>query len=276
MKFKGYKRSRSGRRSHRSARRMGRPRHHSTKASTPARDTPRSYFTKVPPQPTACGHSPCHGPRSKDIICRYKTHGRAISCTAKAGMGHPRTARKAGRRRNSASPRRTSARRSPSREYNRTCREAVMEFTGVWGEPHAQDGLLGQHGRSVHHLRQQIHRDAVVAAEAALRQGPALQGLHHPALLAGRRNGPLDPRAEPAGLLPRREGHDLHGAVPGDPRRQEQKLFEGVEGDLLLPRLDHNAVDLPSTPRWPWAPRSNTCRSNAAIPIPTGRRRSSQ
>ena len=36
---------------------------------------------------------------------------------------------------------------------------------GPVGRTHAQNGLLGQYGRPLHHLRQQIHRNPLVASE---------------------------------------------------------------------------------------------------------------
>ena len=114
---------------------------------------------------------------------------------------------------------------------------------GPVGRTHAQNGLLGQYGRPLHHLRQQIHRNPLVASETALRQGATLQRLHHPALLAGRRHGTFDPRAEPAGLLPRREGYHLHGAVQNHPRRAERKTLRRSRRRSLLPGLDHHALD---------------------------------
>ena len=111
------------------------------------------------------------------------------------------------------------------------------------GEPNAPHGLLGQHGRPVHHIRQQVYRDVVVSVEAALRQGSALQGLHHTALLAGRRHGSVDPRAEPARLLPRRQGYDLHRAVPHRAQRAQRGAVRRRRGRALLPRMDHYPVD---------------------------------
>ena len=158
-------------------------------------------------------------------------------------MGHPRTARGAGRREETRHHQGGHRQEDLHRGVQPHVPRGGDGVHGQVGEPHAQDGLLGQHGRSVHHLRQQVHRDAVVAPQAALRQRPALQGLHHPALLARRRNGTLDPRTEPAGLLPRREGHDLHVAVPRDPRREERETLRWRRGRPLLPGLDHHAVD---------------------------------
>ncbi len=57
---------------------------------------------------------------------------------------------------------------------------------------------------------------------------------------------------------------------------RSEKLFEGVEGDLYFLRLDHNAVDAAVEHRAGRGPRDRIrAASNAAIPIPTGRRRSS-
>ena len=50
-----------------------------------------------------------------------------------------------------------SAKYISTEDYNRKCRENVMMFTAEWRD-----------------LRQQVHRDVVVALEAALREGSAL------------------------------------------------------------------------------------------------------
>ena len=64
-------------------------------------------------------------------------------------------------------------------------------------------------------LRQQVYRDTVVAPAAVLQQGPALQGLHHPAIFARCRYWSELTRAEPAWLLSRCKGHHCYSAVQG-------------------------------------------------------------
>ncbi len=165
----------------------------------------RSYSTRVPLGKRHARHPPRHGPHDQGRYSAATRRSGATSCTAKAGWDTSRTARGTGRRRrSSASPRKTSARKISIEEYNRTCREGDGVH-GQVGGPHAQDGLLGQHGRPVHHLRQQIHRETLWwLLKQLFDKGLLYKGLHHPALLARRRNGSLDPRTEPARLLPRR------------------------------------------------------------------------
>ena len=42
------------------------------------------------------------------------------------------------------------------------------------GRPDSQDGLLGGHEEPLHHLRQPLHRNPVVAVEATLQERTAL------------------------------------------------------------------------------------------------------
>ena len=169
-------------------------------------------------------------------------------------MGHARPARGAGR---GEEARHHQGGHRPHDLHRRVQPHVPRSRHGVHGRmggPHAPHGLLGEHGGSVRHLRQQVHRNPLVAAAPALRQGAPLQGLHHPALLARRGNGPLDPRAEPARMLPRREGHHLHGAVPRRARRpersplrrgprRERRAARSRSGRHLLPGMDHNPLD---------------------------------
>ena len=203
---------------------MGRTRHVPQKHHDPRGPSHVRILRRSPLGKRHARHPPRHGPHDQGRILPLQDAA-GLPRAPQGRMGHSRTARGTGRR--------EEARHHQGRHRQEDLHRGVQPHVprggdGVHGQvggPHAQDGLLGQHGRPVHHLRQQIHRDAVVAPEAALRQGPALQGLHHPALLARRRNGPLDPRTEPARLLPRREGHDLHVAVPRDPRREERETL---------------------------------------------------
>ena len=99
-------------------------------------------------------------------------------------------------------------------------------------KPYRTHRLLGGYGRSVHYLRQPLYRDPVVAPQGNLRQGTSLQRQVHTAVFPGRWHRPQQPRAQPAGLLPRCQGHNLHRPVQGD-----------RGGGPVLPRLDHHPVD---------------------------------
>ena len=217
---------------------MGRARHLPQKHHHP-RGTPHVRLLRGSPLGQRhAGHPPRHGPHDQGRLLPLQDPAR-LPRAPQGRMGHPRPARGAGRREEA---RHHEGGHRPPHLHRGVQPHVPRGRHGVHGRvggSYAQDGLLGQHGRPLHHLRQQIHRDAVVAAQAALRQGPALQGLHDPALLAGRRHGPLDARTEPAGLLPRRQGHDRRRAVP-HPRPEARN--DGL-GHPLLPGLDHDAVD---------------------------------
>ena len=113
--------------------------------------------------------------------------------------------------------------------------------------PDPPHGILGRHGVPLRHLRAEVHGIRVVAALADACQGPALQGLHHSAVQPQGGHGPQQPRAQPAGCLPRRDGHHGGGAVPapagergpgaGDGRRRSRRPAGGPAG------LDDHPVD---------------------------------
>ena len=222
----------------RGARRMGRPRHVPQKHRH-ARGTPLVRLLRRTSlgQRTA-GHPPRHGPHDQGRLLPLQDAA-GLPRPPQGGLGHARPPGRTGRREEARHHEGGYRPHDLDRGVQPRLPRGGDGVHGRVGGPHTQDGLLGQHEGSLHHLRQQIRRVAVVAAQAALRQGAALQGLHDPALLAGRRHGPLDPRAQPAGLLPRREGHDRRGAVP-HPRSQAR---DGGLGHPLLPRMDHHAVD---------------------------------
>ena len=69
----------------------------------------------------------------KDVFCRYKTQ-QDTSCTARPDGTRTDSRWSWASRRSSASRRRTFGRKISIEEYNRACREAVMEFTGMWEE----------------------------------------------------------------------------------------------------------------------------------------------
>ena len=175
-------------------------------------------------------------------------------------MGYTRTARRTGRReetRNHQGGYRQEDLHRGVQPHLPRSRHGVHRHVG---EPDPKDGILGQHGRPLHHLRQQVHRVAVVAPQAALRQGTALQGLHHSALLARGRNRALDPRAEPARLLPRRQGYDGRGTVP----HPQPQARNGGLGNPCLPGLDHHALD-PALEYGPLRRPENRLRGRAQL-----------
>ena len=160
----------------------------------------------------------------KDVFCRYKTQ-QGYLVHRKAGWDTHGLPVELGVEKKLGITKEDIGKKISIEEYNRTCREAVMEFTGKWEDLTRKMGYWVNMDDPYITYDNKYIETLWWLLEAALRQGAALQGLHHPALLARRRNGSLDPRTEPARLLPRREGHDLHVAVPRDPRREERETL---------------------------------------------------
>ena len=150
------------------------------------------------------------------------------------GMGHPRTACRAGSG--------EEARHHQGRHRTEDKRRGLQphlprggdEIYGRMAYPYRAHRLLGRHGRPLYHLRQPLHRDALVAPEADILEGTALQGQVHTALFSCRRYRAQQPRAQPAGLLPRRQGHHLRRPVQGNRR-----------GRAVFPRVDDHSLDTP-------------------------------
>ena len=181
----------------------------------------------------------------KDIFCRYKTQ-QGYLVHRKAGWDTHGLPVELGVEKKLGITKEDIGRTISIEEYNRACREAVMEYTGLWEELTRKMGYWVNMDDPYITLRQQIHRNPLVASETALRQGATLQRLHHPALLAGRRHGTFDPRAEPAGLLPRREGYHLHGAV------QKSSATSGAKNSSTEPKAISTS--------WLGPPRPGHCR----------------
>ena len=165
----------------------------------------------------------------KDVFCRYKTQ-QGYLVHRKAGWDTHGLPVELGVEKKLGITKEDIGRKISIEEYNRACREAVMEFTGMWEELTRKMGYWvnmddpyitydNKYIESLWWLLKQLFDD--------------------PALLAGRRHGALDPRVEPAGLLPRREGHDRRGPVP----HHGPQTRDGGLGHPLLPGMDHHAVD---------------------------------
>ena len=113
-------------------------------------------------------------------------------------------------------------------EYNATCRKEVMKYTREWEDLTHRMGYWvdmknpyitykNSYIESLWWLLKQLYNKG---------QGPAVQGLHHPALLARCRYRTELARAEPAGLLPRREGPDGDRTVHRAERRRAPRHQE--------------------------------------------------
>ncbi len=202
----------------------------------------------------------------KDIICRYKTQ-QGYLVHRKAGWDTHGLPVELGVEKKLGITKEDIGTKISIEEYNRTCREAVMEFTGVW------ENLTRRMGYWVNMDDPYITYDNkyIETLWWLLKQlfdkGLLYKGYTIQPLLAGGGYGSLDPRAEPAGLLPRREGHDLHGAVPRGARRTQRTLFRGRRGRALLPGLDDDAVDAAVEYGAGRRPRDRLCARQVPQPL---------
>ena len=79
--------------------------------------------------------------------------------------------------------------------------------------PHRENGVLGGHGKSIHHLRTKIHGIRLVVTGAIVPEKFNLQRIHHPAVLAKSGNRTLLTRIESTRLLQGCERHNCGGNV---------------------------------------------------------------
>ena len=98
-------------------------------------------------------------------------------------------------------------------EFNKQCRESVLEYIDEWKRLTERIALLGRHGRVVLHARRRLHRVGLVVAEAGLGEGPPVRGQQGRPVLHALRHGALLAR----GLvrLPRGRGPVALRALPG-------------------------------------------------------------
>ena len=146
----------------------------------------------------------------KDVFCRYKTQ-QGYLVHRKAGWDTHGLPVELGVEKKLGITKEDIGKKISIEEYNRTCREAVMEFTGKW------EDLTRKMGYWVNMDDPYITYDNKYIETLWW----LLKQLFDKGLLYGS----LDSRTEPARLLPRREGHDLHVAVPRDPRREERETL---------------------------------------------------
>ncbi len=107
------------------------------------------------------------------------------------------------------------------------------------GKTHISDGILGRHVGPLCNIRQPVHRVRMVAPVTDLSERPAIQRLHHTAIFSGGGHRPVDPRTEPARMLPRRQGHHLHSPV----HLHRPAAADDRMGHTLLPCMDHHPMD---------------------------------
>ena len=157
----------------------------------------------------------------KDVFCRYKTQ-QGYLVHRKAGWDTHGLPVELGVEKKLGITKEDIGKKISIEEYNRTCREAVMEFTGKWEDLTRKMGYWVNMDDPYITYDNKYIETLWWLLKQLFDKGLLYKGY---TLLARRRNGPLDPRTEPARLLPRREGHDLHVAVPRDPRREERETL---------------------------------------------------
>ncbi len=148
----------------------------------------------------------------KDIFCRYKTQ-QGFRVHRKAGWDTHGLPVELGVEKKLGITKEDIGRRISIEEYNRTCRKAVMEYTGVWEEltrkmgywVNMDDPYITYDNKYIETLWWLLKQ---FSTRGCFTKGtPSSPTPRLPARDFRRA------RAEPAGMLPRREGHDLHGAV---------------------------------------------------------------
>ena len=116
-------------------------------------------------------------------------------------------------------------------EFNRRCRESVFRYVGDWNAMTERMALLGRPRASVLHAGQHVHRDGLVAAQAALGSRAHPARLQIGALRSAHRRDVVRRRSR-ARLS--RDGRSV-GVRPLPPRGRS------VDVD---PRMDDDAVDV--------------------------------
>jgi len=110
---------------------------------------------------------------------------------AQGRLGHARPAGRARGRKAIGARRQGADRGLRHRAVHQGVQAVRLEVQGRVGKDVRARRLLAGHGKSLHHLRGQLHRVRLVEPEADRRQGPSLQGPQGRALLPALRNRAL-------------------------------------------------------------------------------------
>ena len=170
----------------------------------------------------------------KDAVCRYKTQT-GYKVRRRAGWDTHGLPVELGVEKKLGITKEDIGRKISVEEYNRTCREEVMKYTAEWRNLTERIGYWvdmddpyitydNRYIETLWYLLKDIH------GKGLLYKGKSIQP-YSPA---------AQPRAQPARLLPRREGHHLHRAVQG--RRRGESLFPRMDHHPLDPALQHRAL----------------------------------
>ena len=113
------------------------------------------------------GHSPCDGAHHKRHFLSLQNDARLPSAS-QSGLGHTRSARRTRRGKDARYHQRGYRQKNQCGRIQRRLPPRGDEIYQRVDGTHPENGLLGRFGQSVYHLRQQIHRNALVAASATL------------------------------------------------------------------------------------------------------------
>jgi isoleucyl-tRNA synthetase len=148
------------------------------------KDAPPFVFYEGPP--SANGLPGIHHVMArtiKDIFCRYQTQ-KGHRVDRKAGWDTHGLPIELGVEKELGITKEDIGKKISIEEYNAACKKAVMRYTDVWNDLTKRIGFWLDLEKPYVTYHTQVHRERVAPAEAAVRPGPAVQGLHHPALLA--------------------------------------------------------------------------------------------
>jgi isoleucyl-tRNA synthetase len=194
----------------------------------------------------------------KDIFCRYQTQ-KGHRVDRKAGWDTHGLPIELGVEKELGITKEDIGKTISIEEYNAACKKAVMRYTDVWNDLTQAHRLLAGPGEAVRHLPQQVHRERVAPAEAALRPGPAVQGLHHPALLARCGHRPFSHELNQPGTYKPVKDTSVVAQFKVKRDANSEWLFKDAFGERLpLPRVS-SSLGPPhrgpcrATARSPWA-----------------------
>ncbi len=160
----------------------------------------------------------------KDIFCRYKTM-RGFHVKRRAGWDTHGLPVELGVEKSLGITKEDIGKKISVDDYNSACRREVMKYTREWEDLTSKMGYWVDMENAYITYDNPLYRIGMVASPSDLRQRPPLQRLHNSALLSRRRHRSKLPRAQSGRLLPRREGHHLHRAVPHHrPQRCNDRL----------------------------------------------------
>ena len=171
----------------------------------------------------------------KDIFCRYKTM-KGFHVKRKAGWDTHGLPVELGVERSLGITKEDIGKKISVDEYNAACRREVMKFTREW------ETLTNSMGYWVDMNDPYITYDnRYIESVWWLLAQLYKKGLHHPALLSYGRHRSEFTRTEPAGMLPRRQGHHLHRAVRGSRSARKHERM----GHSMFPCMDNHTLDTP-------------------------------